>query len=197
VFSRGKASRFGTKRSSAASLTRLSPSPESSVTSTRRSSDTGSGQYTRLAFAVAAYLEPEILLVDEVWQSVMSSSSNGCIGRMKSVAKLGRDSAVRQSNMDAKSPHSARGRFCCGRPSRGDGPAREVVLKYLAASTPQHVARCKGEAVTIQVRLLATSVSTPERNGVLCTDCPILIEFIAEVRAPVLDLSARSNCIQG
>ena len=49
---------------SSASSTRSSPSPRSRSSSTRRSSATRSGMYVRLAFAVAAHLEPEILVVD-------------------------------------------------------------------------------------------------------------------------------------
>jgi len=147
-----------------------------------------SGQYTRLAFAVAAYLEPEILLVDEVLAVGDVEFQQRCIGRMKSVAKLGRTVLFVSHNMDAITALCSRAILLREGQVEADGPAREVVLKYLAASTPQHVARWQGEAGDDQVRLLATSVSTPERNGVLCTDCPILIEFIAEVRAPVLGL---------
>ena len=49
-----------------------------------------SGMYVRLAFAVAAYLEPEILLVDEVLSVGDAMFQKRCLGRMKDVSKGGR-----------------------------------------------------------------------------------------------------------
>jgi lipopolysaccharide transport system ATP-binding protein len=49
-----------------------------------------SGMYVRLAFAVAAHLDPEILIVDEVLAVGDTEFQNKCIGKMESVAKGGR-----------------------------------------------------------------------------------------------------------
>jgi len=49
-----------------------------------------SGMYMRLAFAVAAHLEPEILLVDEVLAVGDAAFQKKCLGKMGSVAKEGR-----------------------------------------------------------------------------------------------------------
>jgi len=49
-----------------------------------------SGMYVRLAFAVAAHLEPEILLVDEVLAVGDAGFQQKCLGKMNEVAKLGR-----------------------------------------------------------------------------------------------------------
>jgi lipopolysaccharide transport system ATP-binding protein len=49
-----------------------------------------SGMYMRLAFAVAAHLEPEILLVDEVLSVGDAAFQNKCIGKMGDVARSGR-----------------------------------------------------------------------------------------------------------
>ena len=49
-----------------------------------------SGMYMRLAFAVAAHLEPEILLIDEVLAVGDASFQNKCLGKMGEVAKHGR-----------------------------------------------------------------------------------------------------------
>jgi lipopolysaccharide transport system ATP-binding protein len=49
-----------------------------------------SGMYTRLAFAVAAHLEPEILLVDEVLAVGDSAFQKKCLGKMEDVAGQGR-----------------------------------------------------------------------------------------------------------
>ena len=73
-------------RDRAASSTRSSPSPRSSSSSTRRSSATRSGMYVRLAFAVAAHLEPEILIVDEVLAVGDAEFQKKCLGKMRDVA---------------------------------------------------------------------------------------------------------------
>ena len=49
-----------------------------------------SGMYVRLAFAVAAHLEPEILIVDEVLAVGDAKFQRKCLGKMESVAALGR-----------------------------------------------------------------------------------------------------------
>src|SRR5207248_7264559 len=49
-----------------------------------------SGMYTRLAFAVAAHLEPEILMVDEVLAVGDAAFQKKCLGKMGDVAKAGR-----------------------------------------------------------------------------------------------------------
>src|ERR1700683_2699121 len=49
-----------------------------------------SGMYTRLAFAVAAHLEPEILIVDEVLAVGDASFQKKCLGKMNDVSKQGR-----------------------------------------------------------------------------------------------------------
>src|SRR6202011_494807 len=49
-----------------------------------------SGMYTRLAFAVAAHLEPEILVVDEVLAVGDAAFQKKCLGKMGDVARSGR-----------------------------------------------------------------------------------------------------------
>ena len=49
-----------------------------------------SGMYVRLAFAVAAHLEPEILIVDEVLAVGDAEFQKKCLGKMKDVASHGR-----------------------------------------------------------------------------------------------------------
>lgn len=60
-----------------------------------------SGMYVRLAFAVAAYLEPEILLVDEVLAVGDAQFQKKCLGKMGEVAKEGRTVLFVSHNMAA------------------------------------------------------------------------------------------------
>lgn len=60
-----------------------------------------SGMYLRLAFAVAAHLEPEILIVDEVLAVGDAEFQKKCLGKMSHVAKLGRTVLFVSHNMAA------------------------------------------------------------------------------------------------
>ena len=58
-----------------------------------------SGMYVRLAFAVAAHLEPEILLVDEVLSVGDAEFQRRCLGRMEELGSAGQDGALRLARM--------------------------------------------------------------------------------------------------
>lgn len=60
-----------------------------------------SGMYVRLAFAVAAHLEPEILIVDEVLAVGDAAFQKKCLGRMREVAGEGRTVLFVSHNMEA------------------------------------------------------------------------------------------------
>ena len=62
-----------------------------------------SGMYVRLAFAVAAHLEPEILIVDEVLAVGDAQFQKKCLGKMEDVAKQGRTILFVSHNMAAVS----------------------------------------------------------------------------------------------
>ena len=86
--------------------------------------------YVRLAFAVAAHLEPEILLVDEVLAVGDAEFQRKCLGRMEDVssARAGRSSSSRTTcgGRPALRPRDP----ARGRPTM-DGPGRDVVAHYL------------------------------------------------------------------
>lgn len=91
-----------------------------------------SGMYVRLAFAVAAHLEPEILVVDEVLAVGDVQFQKKCIGKMQDVSRQeGRTVLFVSHNMGAISAlcHSAlflsRGRI------EAMGPATDVINRYL------------------------------------------------------------------
>ena len=74
-----------------------------------------SGMYVRLAFAVAAHLEPEILVVDEVLAVGDAAFQQKCLGKMGDVAESGPDRPVREpqhgcGHRPVRPGHPARGR---------------------------------------------------------------------------------------
>jgi lipopolysaccharide transport system ATP-binding protein len=91
-----------------------------------------SGMYVRLAFAVAAHLEPEILLVDEVLAVGDAGFQKKSLGKMDEVAKTGRTVLFISHNMSMVQRLCDRGLLLDrGRVSRS-GPISDVVAHYQA-----------------------------------------------------------------
>ncbi len=100
-----------------------------------------SGMYVRLAFAVAAHLEPEILVVDEVLAVGDAEFQKRCLGKMQDVSQSGRTVLFVSHNMAAV-------QALCGRAvwlDRGkveyDGRTEDCVSRYLSATMgaqPEH-----------------------------------------------------------
>jgi lipopolysaccharide transport system ATP-binding protein len=91
-----------------------------------------SGMYVRLAFAVAAHLEPEILLVDEVLAVGDAAFQRKCMGKMGEVSRQGRTILFVSHNMAAITRLCRRAIWLDGGRVRDAGAADEVIAKYLA-----------------------------------------------------------------
>jgi len=99
-----------------------------------------SGMHVRLAFAVAAHLEPEILLVDEVLAVGDAEFQKKCLGRMDDVARSGRTVLLVSHNMAAIQQVTSRCLlFEKGRLER-DGATAEVVAAYLSSGDRDAIA---------------------------------------------------------
>ena len=92
-----------------------------------------SGMYVRLAFAVAAHLEPEILIVDEVLAVGDAAFQRKCLGKMGDVAGEGRTVLFVSHNMAAITRLCRRGIWLDNGKLKDVGAADEVVAKYFAA----------------------------------------------------------------
>jgi len=91
-----------------------------------------SGMYVRLAFAVAAHLEPEILLVDEVLAVGDAAFQKKCLGKMGDVAKEGRTVLFVSHNMGAISMLCTGTIFLEKGMIIRSGPTSEVIDSYLS-----------------------------------------------------------------
>jgi lipopolysaccharide transport system ATP-binding protein len=92
-----------------------------------------SGMTVRLAFAVAAHLEPEILLVDEVLAVGDAGFQRKCIGKMSEVAGEGRTVLFVSHNMAIMQSLCRRGIFLEHGSVHTDGSIHEAVTTYLRA----------------------------------------------------------------
>jgi lipopolysaccharide transport system ATP-binding protein len=92
-----------------------------------------SGMYMRLAFAVAAHLDPEILFVDEVLAVGDAAFQRKCLGKMSDVSRQGRTILFVSHNMAAVQQLCDRAVWLDEGRIRRDGPAKPVVAEYLQA----------------------------------------------------------------
>lgn len=89
-----------------------------------------SGMYTRLAFAVAAHLESEILVVDEVLAVGDSQFQKKCLGKMEDVSKLGRTVLFVSHNLASLNRLCRTGIYLESGELREHGSIQGVLAKY-------------------------------------------------------------------
>lgn len=92
-----------------------------------------SGMYVRLAFAVAAHLDPEILLVDEVLAVGDYAFQRKCLGKMEDVSRSGRTVLFVSHNMTAVSGLCTRAILLEQGRLVDNGPPGEVIRRFLSA----------------------------------------------------------------
>src|SRR5881296_3343331 len=100
-----------------------------------------SGMYVRLAFAVAAHLEPEILLVDEVLAVGDAAFQSKCIGKMEGVAREGRTVLFVSHNMASIEALCARCFLLVNGRLEASGTTQEVIPCYLGLADREKTGR--------------------------------------------------------
>ena len=93
-----------------------------------------SGMYVRLAFAVAAHLDPEILFVDEVLAVGDTEFQKKCLGKMHDVSQAGRTVIFISHSMEAISRLCPRAIWLHEGQLIVDGPSDAVIAQYSGAS---------------------------------------------------------------
>jgi len=94
-----------------------------------------SGMSVRLAFAVAAHLEPEVLLVDEVLAVGDAEFQRRCLGRMQDLSESGRTVLFVSHNMQAVSQLCERAIWLDKGRVVDDGRSAEIVARYLQSGS--------------------------------------------------------------
>src|ERR1019366_9498873 len=90
-----------------------------------------SGMYVRLAFAVAAHLEPEILIIDEVLAVGDAEFQKKCIGKMGQVSKSGRTVIFVSHNLTVVATLCGRAVLLDAGQKRLEGNSEQVVSAYI------------------------------------------------------------------
>ncbi|MEH2191998.1 MAG: polysaccharide ABC transporter ATP-binding protein [Nostoc sp.] len=146
-----------------------------------------SGMYVRLAFSVAAHLEPEILIVDEVLAVGDSAFQKKCLGKMGDVAtKEGRTVLFVSHSMQAVNQLTKR----CILLSKGsiqfDGHTGKAVQLYLASDKDDSVSPGYYQAPVNKTgnHVAWVRADTSEGEGIHCWGKPITFEFALHVEKP-------------
>lgn len=103
-----------------------------------------SGMYVRLAFAVAAHLEPDVLIVDEVLAVGDVNFQKKCISRMNSVAREGRTVIVVTHSMSVAESLTTRCAWLHNGEVRQLGKSSDVVASYNEDSEAQQLGISEG-----------------------------------------------------
>lgn len=96
-----------------------------------------SGMTVRLAFSVAAHLEPEILIIDEVLAVGDIEFQKKCMGKMNAVAKQGRTVIFVSHNLTAVSSLCTRVIWMNKGTLKMEGEPQHVIGEYLASNEPE------------------------------------------------------------
>lgn len=158
-----------------------------------------SGMYVRLAFSVAAHLEPEVLIMDEVLAVGDAAFQRKCLDKMHEIRQQGRTIFFVSHNMPAVTRLCKRVVLLHQGQIISDGPAQTVVGDYLSSSWNVGAERrwidlheAPGNEI---VRLRHVRVRTEEGETTAAVDIrrPVGIEIAYEVLQPGYILSPGVN----
>ncbi len=136
-----------------------------------------SGMYMRLAFAVAAHLEPEILLVDEVLAVGDAAFQKKCLGKMDDVSKQGRTVLFVSHQLNSVRKLCSRAIWLDNGSNQMEGTAREVVSAYEGAffKAAETGAKTKQQNCFVGWDILEPKTDNPYRYD---TFGPVKIRFL-------------------
>ncbi len=148
-----------------------------------------SGMYTRLAFAVAAHLDPEILIVDEVLAVGDLEFQRKCMGKMGEVARQGRTVLFVSHNVGAISALCNRCLLLSGGRVVLAGDTRSVVGRYL--SEPGAVGSTRFDpppAAAVAFAGCAVLNRAGAASATVGVDEPFAVRLDVDCRTPVADV---------
>jgi lipopolysaccharide transport system ATP-binding protein len=146
-----------------------------------------SGMYVRLAFAVAAHLEPEILLVDEVLAVGDINFQKKCLGKMGEVAKGGRTVVLVSHQLNQIRRLCQRVAWIDAGSIRQSGATHEVVSAYESAMTQGERNGNKRAAGVTKGRFLRWEITHPTGGNphTLTELRATTIAFAVEIHEPI------------
>jgi lipopolysaccharide transport system ATP-binding protein len=146
-----------------------------------------SGMRVRLGFAVAAHLDPEILVIDEVLAVGDAEFQRKCLGRMNTVASEGRTVLFVSHQMDAILSLCTRAIWLESGRMKLDGLAKDVVPSYLSSATNaaiSEIADRQDRSGEGNVRIIGLTLSD-ESNRPLSTGRAAIVKFSLASEKPI------------
>jgi lipopolysaccharide transport system ATP-binding protein len=127
-----------------------------------------SGMYVRLAFAVAAHLEPEILLVDEVLAVGDAEFQKKCLGKMQDVAGHGRTVLFVSHNIGSVYALCTSCVYLKMGLVEAFGPAPEILKKYLESAQANAIFKAQsGSSAELRIEYAEVSVIDRASEGII------------------------------
>ncbi|MFN8865055.1 MAG: polysaccharide ABC transporter ATP-binding protein [Flavobacteriales bacterium] len=156
-----------------------------------------SGMYVRLAFAVAAHLEPDILIVDEVLAVGDAEFQKKCLGKMKDVRGEGRTVIFVSHNMIAVKSLCSRGILLSNGMVSEDGEIESVVQAYTKATLNQS-SRVIGQTVSgITLNSIEFTDNGNKGHFDIDNDLSIRIALQSEVHHELISINIFFNTPDG
>lgn len=146
-----------------------------------------SGMYVRLAFAVAAHLEPEILIVDEVLAVGDANFQKKCLGKMGEVAKGGRTVLFVSHNMGAVKQLCNRSVLLEKGEIKAIDKTEEIIKKYLEGNSENQSQKVFEEILEKKVQIRSISINDNEEKIVSDIDVskPFSISVTYDIREDI------------
>ncbi|MCJ7744066.1 MAG: ABC transporter ATP-binding protein [Dehalococcoidales bacterium] len=141
-----------------------------------------SGMYVRLAFAIAAHLEPDILLVDEVLAVGDAQFQKKCLGKMSDVTKEGRTVLFVSHNMGSVANLCQRALWLDAGQLVCVGNTHEIISSYIGSQQDTgaeiHWDNIEAAPGNEEVRLKSVRIKS---NGIVTSHVPIDKEVVIEI----------------
>jgi len=155
-----------------------------------------SGMYLRLAFSVAAHLEPEILLVDEVLAVGDAAFQKKCLGKIEGIAKGGRTVLFVSHNMAAIRSLCSRAFLLSEGQIHFSGPTEQCIDRYLLAASDDmpaeiHTATLPRPSLVAEdgaLRITRVRLVTSTGRAILLTGQPMTLVIECQLTQPLTDV---------
>lgn len=146
-----------------------------------------SGMYVRLAFAVAAHLEPEILIVDEVLAVGDSQFQKKCLGKMRDVASHGRTVLFVSHNLGAVNQLCSRCIWLDHGKIVNMGPTSTITREYLSSGIHEkyYYEQKTDKTKAMNLRKVILNPDKKVKSNTVAFDEEITLRIEYEVNRPI------------